>query len=65
MAKGESGRIVIEIDPQLKRQLYSALASDGSTLKAWFVNAASTYLEEREQPWLPVDVPTRKSGDEQ
>ena len=36
MAKGESGRIVIEVDPHLKRQLYSALASDGSTLKAWF-----------------------------
>ena len=65
MAKGESGRIVIEVDPLLKRKLYSALASDGSTLKAWFVDAASTYLEDREQPRLPVDVPMRKPGGEQ
>lgn len=65
MARGDSGRIVIEVDPHLKRQLYSALASDGSTLKAWFVDAASTFLEEREQPRLPVDAPARRSGSEQ
>ncbi len=64
MAMGESGRIVIEVDPHLKRRLYSALASDGSTLKAWFMEAASTYLDEREQPRLPVDAPARRSGSE-
>lgn len=61
MAKGDSGRIVIEVDQHFKRQLYSALASDGSTLKSWFVDAASSYLEEREQPRLPVDVPAKRS----
>lgn len=65
MVKGNSGRIVIEIDPHLKRQLYSALAYDGSTLKAWFINAASMYLEEREQPRLPVDMPAKRSGSDQ
>ena len=65
MVKGDSGRIVIEVDPHLKRQLYSALASDGSTLKAWFVDAANTYLEEREQPRLPVDASAGKSGGKQ
>lgn len=65
MAKGDSGRIVIEVDPHLKRRLYSALASDGSTLKAWFVDAAGAYLEEREQPRFPVDAPARRTGSEQ
>ena len=54
MAKGQSGRVVIELDPQLKRDLYSALASDGSTLKAWFIRVAETYLTERQQPRLPL-----------
>ena len=60
MAQGESGRIVIEVDPHLKRQLYSALASDGSTLKAWFLEAARSYIDEREQPRLPVEMPRNK-----
>lgn len=64
MAKGDSGRIVIEVDRQLKRQLYSALASDGSTLKAWFMGAASSYLEDREQHRLPVDTAASRSGSE-
>lgn len=53
MSKGESGRVVIEVDPDLKRKLYSALAADNSTLKSWFVSAATTYIAEREQPSLP------------
>ena len=62
MVKGESGRIVIEVDPHLKRQLYSALASDGSTLKAWFIDAAKRYLDELGQPRLPVEIPRTKPG---
>lgn len=46
MAKGRSGRIVIEIDPELKRQLYSALAMDALTLKEWFVNLAQRRIAE-------------------
>ena len=46
MAKGQSGRLVIEVEPAFKRQLYSALATDGLTLKAWFVRGAKTYLDE-------------------
>ena len=59
MVKGDSGRIVIEVDNHFKRQLYSALASDGSTLKSWFLDAAKQYLEEREQPRFLTDVPFR------
>jgi hypothetical protein len=43
MARGESGRIVIEVDPALKRELYVVLAMSGSTLKDWFVRSAAAY----------------------
>ena len=62
MPKGDSGRVVIEVEPIFKRQLYSALAAEGLTLKAWFIEAATTYLHDREQPWLPVGEPKNKSG---
>ena len=47
MARGESGRIVVNIDPALKRRLYSALALDDSTLKDWFIQCAEHYIEAR------------------
>ena len=53
MPKGESGRVVIDVGPGLKRELYSALAGDNSTLKDWFIEAATNYIAEREQPSLP------------
>lgn len=43
MARGESGRVVIEVDPALKRELYAVLAMSGSTLKDWFVRSAESY----------------------
>lgn len=36
MAVGKSNRIVIEVDPNLKMQVYEALRSRGLTLKEWF-----------------------------
>lgn len=59
MAKGASGRIVLEIDPQLKRQLYHALALEDSTLKDWFLENVSEFLADREQPRLP-NIPGKK-----
>ena len=54
MARGESGRIVIEVEPDFKRKLYSALDGDNNlALKDWFVAAAANYIAEREQPSLP------------
>jgi hypothetical protein len=47
MAKGHSGRIVIEVDPALKRELYGALAVDDSTMKDWFLAHAGEYLSSR------------------
>jgi hypothetical protein len=52
MAVGESGRIVIDVDPDVKRRLYSALALSGSTLKDWFLKSAQRFCEERAQPSL-------------
>lgn len=48
MAKGHSGRIVIEVDPALKRELYGALAVDGSTLKEWFLGHVGEYLSSKD-----------------
>ena len=49
MSRGDSGRVVIELDPALKRHLYSALALSGSTLKDWFVRAAEEYCKAADQ----------------
>ena len=62
MARGESGRIVIEVDSDLKRQLYIALSARNSTLKDWFVENAELFIEEYNQPRLsfedhPSNVP--------
>lgn len=52
MAIGESGRIVLEIDPELKRRLYSMLALENKTLKEWFIALAVQYIETQQQPSL-------------
>ncbi len=45
MAKGNSGRIVVEIDPELKNELYDALGEQGLNLKQWFLeNVEISYL---------------------
>lgn len=47
MAKSDSGRIVLEIDPGLKKALYSVLAHEQQTLKHWFMNKANEHIEEK------------------
>jgi hypothetical protein len=53
MARGPSGRLVIDIDPLLKRNLHSALAADGTSLKDWFLKHVLDYFADRHQPKLP------------
>jgi hypothetical protein len=48
MAIGSSGRIVIDVDPEVKRRLYSALAISGITLKSWFLKEAVEYAKQRD-----------------
>ncbi|WP_421195642.1 hypothetical protein [Aeromonas jandaei] len=47
MPKSESGRLVLEIDPDLKRKLYAVLALEQKTLKEWFIESSSSYVKER------------------
>jgi len=49
MARGPSGRIVLEIDPETKRTLYEAVVRDGLTLKDWFLRSAREYLRSHER----------------
>ena len=49
MSIGDSGRVVIEIEPDLKRELHVALRHDGTNLKNWIVEQAKSFLSERGQ----------------
>ena len=49
MPVGKSGRIVIEIDPNLKQELYESLNRDDSSLKKWFLDHVDNYLSGRAQ----------------
>ena len=52
MPRGESGRIVIITEPELKNDLYDALQKDGLTLKDWFEKQATAYLHDKDQLML-------------
>ncbi|PJK07679.1 hypothetical protein CO610_08505 [Lysobacteraceae bacterium NML95-0200] len=63
MSIGSSGRIVIEVEPEVKRQLYSTLAREGMTLKGWFLREAQSYMKAATQ--TPLDLtPGAKSADQ-
>jgi hypothetical protein len=63
MAKGQSGRIVIEVSQSLKRELYSALAIKDQTLKDWFIKSANQFLHTSKAPLNPADeIPAQPSG---
>lgn len=59
MSISSSGRIVIEVDPAIKRHLYAALTRDGVSLKEWFLNNAHAYLSSANQ--LPLFLSTNES----
>jgi hypothetical protein len=52
MAIGDSGRIVLEVEPLLKRRLYSALQLERKSLKDWFIARAEEYVQAQQQPGL-------------
>lgn len=54
MPRSDSGRVVIDLDPEFKKELYSALREDDCNLKTWFIEKASDYVEEKKQPSLFV-----------
>jgi DNA (cytosine-5)-methyltransferase 1 len=59
---GKSGRIVIDVEPELKREIYSTLTKGGTNMKDWFTTTATTFLRETHQPYLfdPKPQPVRK-----
>lgn len=62
----KSGRLVVEVDPELKLALHAALAADGMSLKHWLVTRARNYLDERAQPRLfaaEPESPSYRSGE--
>jgi len=56
MPKGPSGRIVIEIDPELKAELYDALEHEGLNLKQWFLDNLENFLKDRSQLSLSLEA---------
>ncbi|PWY43138.1 hypothetical protein DK459_25945 [Achromobacter sp. RW408] len=45
MAIGESGRIVLEIEPNLKKRFYACLALEQITLKDWFIKTVEEHMK--------------------
>ena len=45
MAIGESGRIVLEIEPDLKKKFYACLALEQITLKDWFIKTIEEHMK--------------------
>jgi hypothetical protein len=52
MSRGNSGRIVLEIDPSVKDDLYIALAKRKLTLKDWFLIQCEQFINDTNQPYL-------------
>jgi hypothetical protein len=50
MAVGKSGRIVLEVEPELKQRLYATLALENKTLKEWFILTANDHIRSQQQP---------------
>ncbi len=60
MSRGPSGRIVVEIEPELKQRLYAELSRDNLTLKEWLIAHAEKYIAERRQPLLFAAEPQQQ-----
>lgn len=53
MPQGKSGRIIIDVDPDFKEEVYQALRNQGfRSMKQWFVQQAEHICEESKQPSL-------------
>ena len=61
MAKGNSGRLVIEIDPLMKQELYAALGQKGLNMKEWFLMNAKVYLRKNNLNSVP-QIKASKEG---
>jgi hypothetical protein len=60
MAIGDSGRIVIEIEPDIKKRLYACLALEQMSLKEWFLNRAEQHIKAEHPELLPKKQKSNK-----
>tara|TARA_B110000046_G_scaffold88643_1_gene96717 strand:+ start:1239 stop:1430 length:192 start_codon:yes stop_codon:yes gene_type:complete len=60
VAKGSSGRLVIEIDPSIKKELYERLGEKGLNMREWFLINANAYLKKNKQSSLLIDTAHQK-----
>jgi len=56
VSRGYSGRIVLEIDPATKDNLYIALARKKLTLKDWFLGECFRFIKETDNPLLFTEM---------
>jgi len=56
MSRGNSGRIVLEVDTSIKDDLYVALAKRKLTLKDWFLIQCEQFINDSNQPILFKDI---------
>ncbi|MBO0612501.1 hypothetical protein J1836_06095 [Thiothrix fructosivorans] len=57
MARGVSGRIVIEINPETKQELYEQLMINNVSLKSWFLANVESFLKGKQQLTLSLAAP--------
>ena len=60
MTVGKSGCIVIEIDSELKKELYQSLGNENSSLKKWFLTNVQGNLSGKSQ--VPISFESEDSG---
>lgn len=60
MSIGKSGRIVIEVEPDIKQELYEVLGKEGKSLKAWFLENAQSFLADKGQGSLSLKQETQE-----
>ena len=61
MAKGSSGRLVIEIDPSIKKELYEKLGEKGLNMREWFLINANAYLKQKKPKSLLIGADSQKA----
>ncbi len=54
MSRGPSGRMVVEVTPELKRRLYETLDREGLTLRDWLIGQAEQYIAEHRRSVMVV-----------
>ena len=64
MAKGPSGRIVVEIDPELKNELYEALKKEGLHMRDWFLANTKEFIKNRSQLKLQLIIDNKEQEGE-